>query len=119
GVVIGDIIKFTDANNAPQSGIIDGVSATSITVTASSAPGADPNFQFVRSGGLSHTIRAALGYVLDARSIDLDNVTLQGLVRLLADVTGVDPGDFGITSTGTGNSRDIRFKLTLNPDPLT
>src|SRR5262249_47607919 len=44
--------------------------------------------------------------------------TVQDVIGRLAQLTGIQLEDFGLTSTGTGANRTIQFAVNFDPDPI-
>jgi hypothetical protein len=128
GVALGDAVTYAglDAQGVSHTvqGVVDAIGLGQFTVhfAADLTQTPDPanrTFTIAHSGSPQHQLQAALGGLLGPAAADARAPSLQDLVLELSALTGVDPDEFGVKLSGSGDSLGVQFTLDFHPNPLT
>ena len=75
----------------------------------------DPRFEIFRGGKLGDGLKSTLGSLLSPSSVGFRVPTLQGLLREIGDLLGIDPGTIAIQLTGSGPTMVLEITLPMDP----
>ena len=99
-------------------GTIDAVGPSSFAVRFGASADAprisNPSFVIQRRGSPGNRLAAYVDGLGGSAGL-----TVQGLVRQLAEMLGIPPIDIVLRSTGSGAARAVEVDLSFNPSPLT